>query len=109
MKITKGLLLFGMLMVAVSACFNPPEFQNTPRIDINTNDIYFGVTPSPTTPDSIVVPIRFQDGDGNLGLETDVTKNPLHFSDPFHPNTYFLADDGDLTPVTTYTAYSNEN
>jgi len=110
MKIIKGLMLFALLVVCASSCFNPPEFSNTPKISLE--DIYFGVSPGNTKPDSVVLSIKFQDGDGDLGLEdnpqSDLTKYLAHSSDPFHPKTYFLANGGDLIPVSTYTAYTDE-
>ncbi|HEY3406388.1 MAG TPA: hypothetical protein VGK59_23530 [Ohtaekwangia sp.] len=111
MKLIKGLLLFGLLVAGTSSCFEPPDFADEPKI--NLDDIYFGVSPSLTDMDSVVIELRFEDGDGNLGLVDNQQENfglyIAHTSDPFHPNNYFLADNGNLTPVTTFTGYSNDN
>ena len=106
MKLTKGLLLFGLLTVGASACFNPPEFPDAPKIDLE--DLYFVKDASGET---ITLSVRFQDGDGDLGLEDDPKgENYLvHSSYPYHSVNYFLAKDGNLTPVSTFSAQTNEN
>lgn len=99
MKITKGLLLFG-LVLGVSSCFETPEFDDVPKISLD--DLYFGVASSSLDQDSVVLSIRFQDGDGDLGLEATISRNPSHFSVPFHDASYFLENEGNLIPVPTF-------
>lgn len=90
MKVVKGLLLFAVSSI-VTACFDPPEFSNTPQIDFL--DVYFveGTGANPT--DSLVVSISFRDGDGDLGLAADQIDAP--FNDVF----YGLANNGQVIEV----------
>lgn len=99
MKITKSLLLFS-LVLGVSSCFETPEFDDVPKISLK--DLYFGVARSSSDQDSVVLSLNFQDGDGDLGLETTINRNPSHFSEPFHDAFYFLENAGNLIPVSTY-------
>lgn len=89
MRVTKGLLLFG-ISALVTSCFNPPEFSVIPSIDYR--DIYFkdggGIDP-----DSLVLTISFRDGDGDLGLSQTDRLEPKH--DIF----FFLGDNGDTIPL----------
>jgi hypothetical protein len=80
MKAIKGVsLFFAGLIILVSSCFNPPEFGLVPEIEYES--IYFAEAPvGASTPDSIVVSIRFKDGDGDLGLDP---ANPEHSEYPF--------------------------
>lgn len=108
MKITKGLLLFG-LVLGVSSCFETPEFDDVPKISLD--DLYFGVANANSSNglDSVVLSIKFQDGDGDLGLEATVNRNPSHFSDPFNASFFHLESDGDLIPISTYVGVTDEN
>jgi hypothetical protein len=92
MKAKNGLLLFIISLVLVS-CFNAPEFSNTPSIKLE--DFYFGKSKRLDKPDSLVINVSFEDGDGDLGLDNSF------LSDPFHNYNYFIAlDNGTLLPVT---------
>ncbi|HEY9044537.1 MAG TPA: hypothetical protein VIN08_01515 [Ohtaekwangia sp.] len=97
MKITKGLLLFGVLVVVVSACFSPPEYPNQPSINLAGLDFYAEVDAL----DSLVLSIDFRDGDGDLGLGAD------EISYPYHPRNYFLQNNGQLIPIPTTSPYTN--
>ncbi|RDC63681.1 hypothetical protein [Adhaeribacter pallidiroseus] len=68
------LLLTGLL----GACHNPPEFPIEPKISYK-NVVPYHLTGSRGVRDSLVVIVRFEDGDGDLGL-TDADKDP-----PFNP------------------------
>jgi hypothetical protein len=92
MKIIKGLVLFGFLGLGVSACFNPPEFNNRPEVIYRST--YFGDDPDPSKQDSIVIKFDFKDGDGDLGLPSA----PLLF--PYHQFNFFVEDgSGQISPV----------
>lgn len=90
MKAVKSLILFCFLLVGVSSCFDPPVFSDSPEISFNK--IEFKVTPSPVEADTLILYIDFKDGNGNLGLSKTTLQ---HFSDPFHPHTFFLETPGD--------------
>lgn len=91
MKAKNGLLLFIISLLLIS-CFDAPEFSNTPAIKLA--DIYFGKSKRLDKPDSLVVTVTFEDGDGDLGLDNN------QLSDPFHNYDYFIAtSEGTLLKV----------
>jgi hypothetical protein len=96
MKAIKGVsLIFAGLIILVSSCFNPPEFGLVPEIEYES--IFFAEAPAGSTKtDSIVVSIKFKDGDGDLGLDPE---DPKHAEYPFHPSSFFLAKDGKVEAV----------
>jgi hypothetical protein len=96
MKAIKGVSLFSAgLIILVSSCFNPPEFGLVPEIEYES--IFFAEAPAGSTKtDSIVVSIKFKDGDGDLGLDP---ADPEHAEYPFHPSSFFLANDGKVNAV----------
>lgn len=97
MKAIKSSVLFCTLLVGVSSCFDPPDFGDAPEITFKK--LEFRVTPDFNVMDTLTLLIDFRDGDGNLGLNKD---NLQHFSDPFHPFTYYLeTPGGGIRPVST--------
>ncbi|NJN42589.1 MAG: hypothetical protein HC811_10540 [Flammeovirgaceae bacterium] len=63
------------------SCFDPPEFPLTPSIEFD--DIYFVEVGTASDKDSLVVSIKFKDGDGNLGLD------PSEIFFPYNNRTYY--------------------
>src|SRR5688572_27088693 len=66
-----GKIFWGTLSIlAVSSCFDPPEFPIIPEIAYE--NIRFVDMPDPSpfeySTDSLVLELSFKDGDGNLGL-----------------------------------------
>jgi len=60
----------------------------------------------------ITLTINLKDGDGDLGFDYNPARAEQysrHWSDPYHYADLFLAENGTLTPVTTYLAYTSEN
>lgn len=100
MKAIKGGLLFGILALVASACFNPPEFPITPTIDYR-GDICFKQAKGPGETDSLIVTILFKDGNGDLGLGQD------ELDEPFHEDDFFVITNGQLTPIGRKRLYSN--
>src|SRR6188768_2457128 len=84
MKIIKGLTFF-VVLVGFGACFDPPEFPDTPGIEFDHIEFVDGVFPNP---DSLILYIKFKDGDGNLGLDNE---DPFYVSYPFN-NTFFFQE-----------------
>ena len=94
MRVSKTLLLFLSSVILVS-CFDSPEFSNIPKIKFES--IYFGKARNEFSPDSLVVQIAFEDGDGDLGLEQSFV------DEPFHPTNFYIAQNGNLVPIGTRT------
>ncbi|HYG19734.1 MAG TPA: hypothetical protein VD816_12440 [Ohtaekwangia sp.] len=94
MKALKGVGLFAIVAIVISSCFNPPEFAIEPHIEFES--IYFGDHPDDSEQDSLVLAIKFKDGDGDLGLDAN---NPEHNEFPFNSDNFYLAKDGEIKPV----------
>lgn len=109
MKAIKGLILFCFLSISISSCFNPPEFTNTPEISFDK--IQFKEVAGAGTADSLILYIKFRDGDGDLGLDPN---DPQYSDEPFHPSYYYLTDPDcigspcDTTKVATSLVYDTE-
>lgn len=72
MRVIKGLVLFCFSMLAVTACFTPPEFSDIPKIEFK--DVRFKEVGGAAKDDSLILVLDFQDGNGDLGL-TDADKD----------------------------------
>jgi len=71
MKVILGLVIVGVFGLGMVSCFDPPQYPLTPTIEFE--NIVFKDTENPSEPDSLLLFIRFQDGDGNLGLQPNET------------------------------------
>ncbi|MEJ1237782.1 hypothetical protein WBG78_06630 [Chryseolinea sp. T2] len=98
MKVVKGLFLFAVSTV-VTACFDPPEFSDTPQIDFLSVSFKEGNVNAPT--DSLIVTISFRDGDGDLGLAGDQIEEP--YNDIF----YGLASNGEIIQLGKKTEFTD--
>jgi hypothetical protein len=113
MKRTLSLLTLFSLMLSVS-CFEPPQYSIIPKIEfdnIRTVDVA-----DPTEYDSVIVSIKFKDGDGDLGhggTETDPPFNRIWYrlinaiptcEDTVDPPCKKISyiDEGNLTNVVRY-------
>lgn len=76
MKITKGLAIVSITTILLGACFDPPDYPNKPEIIFQ--ELVFRETPGANVTDSLVITIRFTDGDGDVGLHPDVRSFPFH-------------------------------
>lgn len=100
MRVIKGILLFCFSMVAVSACFEAPEFSDTPKLTFR--DIRFKEVGTASDYDTLVLYLDFKDGNGDIGLSS---LNSDDFESPYHSEFYFLASgfkpngDGDTIPI----------
>lgn len=85
----KNLLLFSVVsVIGLMACNRAPELPVIPVIDFQ--DVIFREVDGP---DSLIVSIYFEDGDGDLGLTSfDIT-------DPFHPFDVVLDANGDTITI----------
>lgn len=82
MKVIKGLVLLCFLGVSISACFDPPIFNDEP--EITYNKIQFKETPDVGDFDTLILYIDFKDGNGDLGL------NDNYLDEPFNDAYYYL-------------------
>ncbi len=88
-----GLVLIVLSAVVLSACFKAPEFANIPSISFNK--IIFKKGNSDFDPDSLILTVNFQDGDGDLGLRSKgVDTGP-----PYHDLWFFTKSDGSLVTL----------
>ena len=90
-------LFLGGLSLAATSCFTAPEFPNEPQISFN--NIVFNKGVEEFDPDSLILSINFQDGDGDLGLRNDGSDT----GQPYNDLWYFIKSDGD------FLTYSDRN
>ncbi len=90
MKVKYSFALF-IFCAFLGSCFDAPEFPTTPKIRFER--VCFGKSSNEFRPDSVVVTVSFEDGDGDIGVD------PGYREEPFHELNYFVANDGELTPV----------
>jgi hypothetical protein len=94
MRVIKGLFLFCFLGIAISACFDEPEFSIVPEITFKK--IVFRDASAANIVDTLSLYLDFKDGDGDLGLGENQR------GEPYNATFYFLADGlGDTTKVAT--------
>lgn len=74
--------------LAVSSCFKAPEFPSEPIISFN--NIVFSKGTDEIQPDSLILTINFQDGDGDLGLRSEGSDT----RPPYHDLWYYTKSDG---------------
>lgn len=86
MKIIKGLTIL-VTALALGSCFDPPEFPNTPHIDLLGVAFREG---GGSVNDSLIVTLEFEDGDGDLGLDAAATQ----FKSGQFSNLIFFQTDG---------------
>lgn len=84
MRVIKSLCLFGGLAAVIGACFESPEYPNTPKISFES--VVFIET---NADDTLTLSISFQDGDGDLGLPDD-NADPRYDAAPFNRFTYAI-------------------
>lgn len=98
------LILF--IFIGFISCHEKPEFPDVPTIELN--DFYFreiqNTTGGPNLQDSIVIKVQFEDGNGDLGLETTETQPPFHLYDVVVQNgdTLKFGDDPSLPPYNCF-------
>lgn len=102
----RGLLLFLILAGGVVSCFDPPEYPIQPQIEFESIEFKEYGSGFDSEPDSLILKISFQDGDGDLGLDPSelgcVTDN-ICYNNKF----YFIKQDG--APVTYKDKRTNPN
>ena len=100
MKFLKGLAILSFFTIVLGSCFDPPEFPVVPEIVFD--DIRFIDAPSASDADTLLLKLRFKDGDGDLGLDP---QDPQYSMDPFQYANYFqTTGNGQVNKITTYPA-----
>lgn len=100
MKIAKGITFFSILAVIFGSCFDAPNFPDEPRIELE--DVTFVETPNTSLADTLIIALRFKDGDGDLGLDA------TQINEPFHQTNFYVANANDeLLPIPTIYKYIN--
>lgn len=75
----KNPLWFLLIYFVATGCQERPTFPNTPNIDLN--NFYFKEIQDLSL-DSLIIKIKFEDGDGDLGLDANETEYPYQLLDP---------------------------
>ena len=92
MKQVRSALLFVISAVVFGACFDPPEFGNSPAIEYK--GVSFGKNEAGD--EVLIVSVNFKDGDGDMGLSAT---DPDHAIKPYHDINFFANDNGQLLPM----------
>ncbi len=96
----KGWILFTILIsgILLGSCFDAPELPIEPNISLE--NFYFKDAPEEGL-DSLIVELKFEDGDGDLGLtsfDTLPPYNELYFYVDDDGNYYRFGDDPSIMP-----------
>lgn len=95
LKIPTFVLTFIVATLALSSCFDDPEFPDTPRIEFNS--IIYKERVGTGAFDSLILRIDFEDGDGDLGLDGEEDQPP------YNARNYFSNKTGQLFNFQTET------
>jgi len=74
----------GISALFLASCFDPPEYSNIPVIEFES--VTYTDVPSTSDPDSLILTIRFKDGDGDMGLDANNGNDTLY---PYQSRTFF--------------------
>jgi hypothetical protein len=80
---------FGLLAGGLSSCLREPSYSTTPSIDFDSIEPIRVTKANQLPVDSLVIGIRFQDGDGDLGLTEAESKLAPYSPGKFTDN-YFI-------------------
>jgi hypothetical protein len=103
MNISQKIFIFLSLMIVLGSCYRKPDFPNTPFIEFQS--IVKNVITDPISTgkvDSISITIKFQDGDGDLGLNSEDNSGVFAQNSPYYYNykvTLLQEIAGVFTPV----------
>ena len=85
-----------LIILGLDGCFTPPTYSKTPQIQLlEDRDNFYFSKGTGNGLDELVVTLKFQDGDGDLGLSTNE-------ADPIYAQQYFyiINSNGSFTQVT---------
>lgn len=81
----------GLLTLGLGSCLKAPDYPVTPEISVDDNSVVLKHYTNTSQPiDSVFITIRFQDGDGDLGLSSaESAVAPYAYPSRFN-NNYFI-------------------
>lgn len=88
--------LVAVSLIFLASCFDPPTYSPIPSIEFD--NIIFRDVADPSAVDSLIVSVRFKDGDGDLGLDPSLRSDTLP---PFNAKYYYLTPEGTLVTYKT--------
>ena len=91
LRTLRGIALFSLAAVSISGCLTPPDFSDKPKIELDGVTVIrlggnLGVR------DSIEIALKFEDGNGDLGLDKTDDTGPFAYNNKqnrYYEN-YFL-------------------
>jgi len=86
MKIIWGSSLLVILGLIVFSCLEAPQYSEIPNIEFE--DIVFKDVQNGSSADSLILSVKFRDGDGNVGLD------PSETNEPYNDKYYFRFPNG---------------
>ena len=96
LNIITSCIILTLIFFTFNACEENPEFSNTPRIEFNS--VTFVQNRTIEELDSLIISIDFEDGDGNLGLDSQGDEEP-----PFNLRNFYNNKTGRVFNPTTDT------
>ncbi|MCP9753898.1 hypothetical protein EGI26_01820 [Lacihabitans sp. CCS-44] len=103
----KDLIFFGLAILALSSCYKEPDFSMTPNIEFAsiTKDIRLDQFTG-AKKDSIIVSVKFQDGDGDLGFNAEEIGSKVPQTDYNYVVKSFRKTKGVFTQFNTFETLS---
>jgi len=80
-------------LIISGSCFDAPEFPVVPQIAFDR--VEFKAAPTPSDFDSLILYIKFKDGDGDLGLNKSIEDN----KNPYQSIFFYQENSGQLEPL----------
>lgn len=91
-----------LVLITFHSCFNPPEYPIVPQIEFDR--IQFKDVTTPGSADTLVLTLKFKDGDGDLGLRDADTTNILYAN-----KLYYRLSNNTLLNYATKRAWDKDN
>lgn len=78
------LVYAGVIALLLASCFEPPVYSKVPAIEYES--VSFVDVSNPSDPDSLILTVKFKDGDGDMGLDPNDPNDTLF---PYHSRAFF--------------------
>lgn len=79
-----ALVYMGFAALFLASCFEPPVYSPVPAIEFES--VSFVDVTNVSNPDSLILVVRFKDGDGDMGLDAN---DPMDTLWPYHARAFF--------------------